>query len=143
MVVIGRCSSNECPDKENEHTHDTVDRGAYRYPFSSMGLVTARTHETPVPEMEEIIRCEKVLAIGSNPHRYLVKRTGRINNEWEPAAEVPQWAKEDFHRTVNEIKDIAYNPRSLSIMSRQLPQRSAPVPFRLSGAPKTFLAAMD
>jgi hypothetical protein len=90
IVVIGRCSSNECPDKENEHTHDTVDRGAYRYPFSSMGLVTARTHETPAPEMEETIRCEKVLAIESNPHRYLIKRTGRINNEWEPAAEVPQ-----------------------------------------------------
>jgi hypothetical protein len=61
-------------------------------------------HQTPPRNTKTDRQCEKVLAVGSNPHRYLVKWSDSITNEWEPAASIPQWAKDDFHQTINRIK---------------------------------------
>jgi hypothetical protein len=40
MVVIGKCADKNCPHKENDYTHDTVDRKPYRYPFPNRPTAT-------------------------------------------------------------------------------------------------------
>jgi hypothetical protein len=64
------------------HTHDAMGVAHHPYLFED-----ARPPNRD--ENNKGRQCERILAVGHSPHRYLVKWTDHHYNEWEYASDVP------------------------------------------------------